>query len=126
MAGGSGQHDSANVNTPIMSDDVPNVYSEFLTENYEVTHDMDDEYVSDDLESLSGSDGEGDVNSHTFNTALQQLADLAKTRLLCKGEILVKVEAPNCPTLNDIPNEGGGTDDEADSTQTSGTDRADT
>ncbi|KAJ1413095.1 glycosyltransferase family 2 protein [Sesbania bispinosa] len=53
MAGGSGQNDSGNVNTTIMSDDVPNVYSEFVTENVEVTHDMDDEYVSDDLESLS-------------------------------------------------------------------------
>ncbi|KAJ1421099.1 alpha/beta hydrolase, partial [Sesbania bispinosa] len=61
MAGGSGQNDSGNVNTTIISDDVPNVYSKFLTENFEVTHDMDDEYVSNDLESLSGSDGEGDV-----------------------------------------------------------------
>ncbi|KAJ1377882.1 putative ribosomal RNA small subunit methyltransferase, partial [Sesbania bispinosa] len=69
MAGGSGQNDSGNVNTTIMSDGVPNVYYEFLTENAEVTHDMDDEYVFDDLESLSGSDGEGDVEAPTQETS---------------------------------------------------------
>ncbi|KAJ1395436.1 hypothetical protein SESBI_33394 [Sesbania bispinosa] len=63
MPGGSGQNDNSNVNTIIMSDEVPNVYSEFLTENVEVRHDMDDGYVSDDLESLSGSDVEGEVVS---------------------------------------------------------------
>ncbi|KAJ1441424.1 hypothetical protein SESBI_01570 [Sesbania bispinosa] len=36
---------------------------DFLSENVELTYDMDDEYVSDALESLSGSDGEGDVVS---------------------------------------------------------------
>ncbi|KAJ1429756.1 TGS-like [Sesbania bispinosa] len=43
MPSGSAQTDTGNVNANIGSDDVPNVYSDFLTENVELRHDMDDE-----------------------------------------------------------------------------------
>ncbi|KAJ1429490.1 Asp23/Gls24 family envelope stress response protein [Sesbania bispinosa] len=61
MAGGSGQADVRNVESTVVTGDMPNVYSEVLNEIVEFRHDMEDEYVSDELESLSGSDGECDV-----------------------------------------------------------------
>ncbi|KAJ1384514.1 hypothetical protein SESBI_42460 [Sesbania bispinosa] len=61
MAGGSGQADVRNVAVTVVTGDMPNVYSEVLNEIVDFRHDMEDEYVSDELESLSGSDGEGDV-----------------------------------------------------------------
>ncbi|KAJ1375689.1 conjugal transfer protein TraY [Sesbania bispinosa] len=110
MAGGSGQPDVSNDDATIVTGDVLNVYSDVVNEIVEFRHEMDDEYVSDDLESLSGSDGEGDVNRVSESPPanyIQSIKDVQKVMGLARQVIsgeqpdwnVVTKEMPISPDL---------------------------